>query len=379
MVVQCRATRADFQGLENDWSSLAERCDGISIFQTYEWQSIWWKHYGSGTPYVLLAYADSQLVALLPLYRSSEEVPLTRPLRRIRPVGVGGDTSPDYLGPISLSEYARESAAAFTAFLFEHHADWDVLELTDLFETSSLLAQVREARPPAGCRTVLSPPNRIQFTELPRSWDDYLGSLTSHARYSVRNLRRKFLSLPSSRLFEWTDADGLDSAIDRLIELHRQRWQRRAEHFSFSTSQYNDFHRELMHAFLERGWLRLYCMELAGELIGVFYGYSFRGTLYHFQGGFDPAHEKLRIGQCLMAFAIESAIAEGCTGLDMLRGEYDYKKRWAPSVRQTFSYQVSRATPPAYVRQAFDRFLGPAGRRSYRFLKSLVSHGSHGP
>jgi CelD/BcsL family acetyltransferase involved in cellulose biosynthesis len=249
-----------------------------------------------------------------------------------------------------------------------------VLELSELSETSALLEQLRDGRPPAGCRAELSAPTRIHYTPLPKSWDAYLGTLSSHARYSVRNLRRKFLALPGARLFEWTDADRLDRAVDRLIELHTRRWEGRAEHCSFSTAQYNDFHRDLMHSFLELGWLRLYCMELAGELIGMFYGYAFRGTLYHFQGGFDPAHEKLRIGQCLMAFAIESAIAERCTSLDMLRGEYEYKKRWAPSVRQTYSYQLARATPSTYVSHALDRIIRPAGRRSYRLLKSLVDH-----
>jgi CelD/BcsL family acetyltransferase involved in cellulose biosynthesis len=113
-------------------------------------------------------------------------------------------------------------------------------------------------------------------------------------------------------------------------------------------------------------------MELSGRLIGVFYGYAFRGTLYHFQGGFDPQHEKLRIGQCLMAYAIESAIGEGCSCLDMLRGDYEYKKRWAANVRQTLSYTLSGHTLPTYMNHVLQRLILPARSRGGRLFKRLL-------
>ncbi len=351
---------------------LVDRCADASVFQTYEWQLTWWKHYGRGSPYVLIASVDSAAVAVLSLYMSDERLPLGRTLRRIRPIGVGGDTSPDYLGQVAMPEYAASTAAAFLDYLFDHSSDWEVLELTDLAETSPVLAELRQRRLPSGYSLEISEPNRIFFTDLPDTWERYLGALSSHARYSVRNVRRKFLACPESRLFEWTDGARLDSAIDQLIELHTERWRGRTERHSFSTATYNAFHRELMHEFMRKGWLRLYCMELSGRLIGVFYGYSFRRTLYHFQGGFDPAHEKLRIGQCLMAFAIEKAIGDGCNCLDMLRGEYEYKKRWAPSVRRTFSCRIMRPTASAYLSEFIHRVALPMRSRVVRLLQRVA-------
>lgn len=61
----------------------------------------------------------------------------------------------------------------------------------------------------------------------------------------------------------------------------------------------------------------------------MYYCYAWRGTTLPFQSGFDPQYEKLSPGLTLMGFAIEQAIREGQTCFDMLRGEYDYKKRWA--------------------------------------------------
>lgn len=369
--VRCLTEQADFLALESEWRQVAEQCASVSVFQTHEWQRTWWRHYADGSIHTLVAHVGPRVVAILPLYRCAQRLPLVRPLRIIRLIGVGGDTSPDYLGQIAVDEYAQQAAAAFVAYLLEHPRDWDVLELTDLPAASPLRAALASANLPDGTRTIAREPTRISFCDLPPTWDVYLQSLSKHARYSARSVRKKFLALAGSRLFQWTDAARLGHAIDELIRLHTLRWEGRAEHYSFSSERYNAFHRDLTREFLQAGWLRLYCMELGGEIIGMFYGYAFRGTLYHFQGGFDPRHEKISAGQCLMAFAIESAIAEGCTGLDMLRGEYEYKKRWASLVRETHSYRIVRPTMPARVSRALDRFVRPMMGRARQVVRRI--------
>jgi CelD/BcsL family acetyltransferase involved in cellulose biosynthesis len=363
---------AGFFALRSEWREVMERCSSLSVFQTYEWQRTWWKHYGTGSIHTLVAHAGSQAVAILPLYKSAQRLPLVRSMALIKLIGVGGDTSPDYLGQIAMDDYAQDAADAFARYLLEHRADWDVLELTDLPASSPLRAVLMSAQLPGGCVAIPQSPTPIRFCELPASWDLYLQSLSSHARHSVRSIRKKFLAEPQSRLFQWTDAARLDWAIDELIRLHTLRWEGRAEHYSFSSERYNAFHRELMHEFLRAGRLRLYCMQRAGGMIGIFYGYGFRGTLYHFQGGFDPQFEKIRAGQCLMAFAIESAIAEGCTCLDMLRGDYEYKKRWAPLIRETYSYRIVRSTLPAHVSGVIRRFIRPMMRRANRVVRRIA-------
>jgi hypothetical protein len=371
--VRCLTELSEFVALEQQWQQVGTRCSSLSVFQTHEWQRTWLKHYGdTGALHTLVAYSGSQVVAILPLYRSAQPVPLMRSLEVIRQIGVGGDTSPDYLGQIAMDEYADASADAFVRYLLEHRTNWDMLALTDLPTASPLRAALTSAALPGECVMTADAPTPIRFCELPPSWDGYLQSLSSHARYSVRSIRKKFLSSPGNLLFQLTDAARLDHAIDQLIRLHTLRWEGRAEHHSFSSERYNAFHRELMHEFLRAGWLRLHCMEIAGEMIGMFYGYSFRGTLYHFQGGFDPQHEKVRAGQCLMAFAIERAIAEGCRCLDMLRGDYEYKKRWAPEARETHSYRIARSTLPTRVSRVMHGFIRPMMHRANRMIRRIA-------
>ena len=56
----------------------------------------------------------------------------------------------------------------------------------------------------------------------------------------------------------------------------------------------------------------------------------------------------------------------------MLRGEYEYKKRWAPLVRETYSYRIIRPTLPARVSRVMGRFIRPAIHRANRMIRRIA-------
>ena len=104
-----------------------------------------------------------------------------------------------------------------------------------------------------------------------------------------------------------------------------------------------------MKACLPRGWLRLYCLEVDGEIAAMIYCYRFRNGIYCMQTGFDPDLGKLKIGNVLLGHAFEHAIGEGNSVFDFLRGDHDYKDQLASEHRETRIVAVFRATPAALV------------------------------
>ena len=99
--IKCLTDPRDFLALESEWHGVAERCSSVSIFQTHEWQRTWWKHYGSGSLHILVAYAGSRAVAVLPLYKSAQRLPLVRSLQ-VSSRSASAGISPDYLGQIAV-------------------------------------------------------------------------------------------------------------------------------------------------------------------------------------------------------------------------------------------------------------------------------------
>src|ERR1043166_846451 len=82
---------SDIDAVEMQWKALAGRSK--NIFATWEFCSIWWRHFGRSKPLpiVFCHSADDRLIAILPLYQWSA------PFRVIRFLGHGPG---DRLGPI---------------------------------------------------------------------------------------------------------------------------------------------------------------------------------------------------------------------------------------------------------------------------------------
>lgn len=348
MKITVVSTPAELNALRPQWRELHSRSPAASVFNSWEWQTAWWKWYGDGRPLHVLVASDNNAVAgILPCFVDTIRIFRLFEVRVLRNLGTGGDTSPDDLDALISPEHTDEVVKAFAEALAHTRNTWDMLELTDMAPDSALRSAVAKTLSQYSRKEGISA--RISYVPLPATWDAYLESLHRDRRYTIRKTRRKVLEQERARLFVWQDAAELDTAIERLIELHNKRWQERDESHSFSTPEYIGFHQEVMHACQANGWLRLYCLEIGGQIIAMYYCYRFHNRVYYFQGGFDPELSRLRPGLVLMGFAIQNAIEEGNDVFDMLRGEYDYKKQWAKSRRETLYLTIYRKTVGALM------------------------------
>ena len=125
------------------------------------------------------------------------------------------------------------------------------------------------------------------------------------------------------------------------------RWSAAGGSDSFGTPEYVEFHRRIINSCFARGWLRLYCLELDGEIAAITYCYRFRNRVYLMQAGFDPARAACNPGKVLLGYALEHAIGEGNEVFDFLRGEHRYKDQLASGHRRTACIRVFRASPAA--------------------------------
>ncbi len=348
-------TSADgFEALRADWDALLAGCDPVSPFLTWDWQFLWWRHYGGGQALrIVAARDDGRLVGVLPLYvQRLRALRGLLPLRVLRPVGTGGDTTPDYLDPLMLPSHSDVLPNELARFVAECTGPWDELLMSDLRAQGPLRGALEVACAARGWPTMTSRSAQISYVSLPPTWDEYLQSVSRERRYKIRSARRKFEEAPGARFYVWSDGDRLDEAIDRLVELHHLRWKDRGERHAFSSNAYRDFHRALMHAFWQRGRLTLYCLELGGRIAMMFYCYRLRDVTYHFQTGFDPAISRLRPGHVMMGYLIEQAIASGDREFDMLRGQYDFKADYASGTRETYSIAAARSNLARLARRA---------------------------
>jgi CelD/BcsL family acetyltransferase involved in cellulose biosynthesis len=294
-----------FESLEDDWTRLGVLSG--NVFSTWEWASVWWRHYGEGKRALTASLRDAtgQAVAILPLYLGIE-----RPARVARFIGHGAG---DELGPVCDPDDGRARAALTAA-----PDGWDVLL------AERMLGQGHASA--LGGRLLATDSSPV--IDLPESsWDEYLATRSSNFRSQVRRKERKLVREHGLTYRLSEDPDRLDDDLTALFDLHEARWA--GESSGALAGSRNAFHRDFAALAQERGWLRLWIAEVEGRAVAAWYGFRFGGADWYYQFGRDPAWEKASLGLVLLAHTVRDAIESGQRQYRLLRGGEAYKDRFA--------------------------------------------------
>jgi len=343
-----------FASLESSWRALSEQCATASVFNSWDWQWNWWKHYGNScgagkqSLKIIVAQKNDAVVAILPLYVGLTVALKIRSIRELRFIGTGGDTAPDYLGLISSPEVNEDELKQLCNFVAELPA-WDVACLTDMADNTDFNALLLQCFQKSRLKPTFETCQNIRFVKLEGNWEDYLASLSRNQRKQLGRRRRRFAELGQTRFFYWPESQPVSDGFDELVSLHRKRWEEKEEDGGFRSEQYLGFHKSVIEALFEKDQARLYCLEKDGEMIAMEYSYKWKNAIYSFQCGFNPEYTDYRPGQILLSYSIEQAFDEGLHEYDMLKGEYQYKESLAKEMRQTYQLKAYRSSFAARV------------------------------
>jgi CelD/BcsL family acetyltransferase involved in cellulose biosynthesis len=301
----------DLELLRADWSALGERTG--NLFATWEWNSIWWQQIGRGRRLMAAAVRDDSgaLLGLLPAYLAVS----AGPARLIRLLGHGQG---DRLGPICLPADRERVAAALRAAL--RTKPWtNSLLLAEQLPAEEDWAALIGARPVSheGCPV-------LELTT--RNWDEFLAGRSANFRQQVRAKERRLMRAHDLRYRLVEDADALPAALDTLFSLHGTRW---GEQGAAAYGQAQDFHRAFAALAQERGWLRLWLLEVDGRAVAAWHGFRFGGADWYYQSGRDPAWDRHSVGAVLLVHTIRDCVEAGIPRYLLLRGDEAYKQRFA--------------------------------------------------
>src|SRR5439155_1798028 len=131
-------------------------------------------------------------------------------------------------------------------------------------------------------------------------WDEFLGSRSANLRQQVGR-RERHLRREHRVRFRLTDPDLLEGDLDTLFRLHRAIRPR-------SDFGPEAFHRDFAAVALERGWLRLWILELDNRPAAAWYGFRIGGVETYYQAGRDPSLDPLSVGFVLLTHTIRVAL-----------------------------------------------------------------------
>lgn len=168
---------------------------------------------------------------------------------------------------------------------------------------------------------------------LPVSYDEYVRSLGKNMREQIKRYPKR-LEKEFKVEYQLADSDdAVQSALTDLFKLHGARWRQRGQTGVLATARRQKFHRAVCAAFFNKDYLRLWTLRCNGAPACVLLNYVYNRKYYFFIGGFDPDLMRWSVGTCLFAQVFKSAIEEGATEFDFLRGEEEYKYRYGATNR----------------------------------------------
>jgi CelD/BcsL family acetyltransferase involved in cellulose biosynthesis len=248
-------------------------------------------------------------VAILPLYLWRG-----RPLRIVRLVGhhVG-----DQLGPICRPTDRGAVSEALTAALTRFEADIFLGEHLPGDERWGALLGAKVLTRDA------SPTLHVDGA----SWEEFLASRSSNMRKQIRQQERRLAREHEIRYRLTTTHGELQRDLDTLFALHKSRWGSQSTTFS----RYEAFHRDFAACALDRGWLRLWFLEIDGQPRAASYGFRFAGIQSAYQAGRAPSWDKYSVGSVVLMQSIRDALEDGVSEYRFLLGAEPYKYRFATS------------------------------------------------
>lgn len=336
--------REALSGLEQEWAALWERCPELTAFQHPAWLLPWSRHFGGDEFLTCTLRQAGRLAGLAPFFSIADtdvdvgaDADANADADGGRALLLLGTGNTDYLDLLVEPALGAEGAAALLGAALAAAA-CDRCELRQLRPGSPLL----EAAAPPGWRTELLDDEPCPVLSLPTSPAALERHIPPHHLRRVRRDRRR---LERHGEVSWTVATAANFAevFDSLVRIHQARWSEQGEPGSFRDDAALAFHREAALSLLRQGWLRLFALRLAGQLIGIYYTFNCRGRAHIYLTGYDEAYANLSPGTLTLAHAVEAAVREGARHFDFLRGRESYKYLWGASDAPTYRRRLWRS------------------------------------
>jgi hypothetical protein len=332
-------TLAQLDALEKDWSELLDEIPGVPIFLTWEWIRTWWFYFGQDRQLWLLTARDKQgrLLGIAPLMSEEYKKGLIK-LGMITFIGTGR-VCPTHLNILARTSDQEELYRAFLNFLLGQSEQWDILRITSVdpisIENNLLMA--------AGGRIRIGAQITSPYIPLPSTWETYLKSVSRNLRHNIKSPSLKLESdYPDTVDFACvTDPQELKSAMEKLVELIRNRCHAKRLSTDWDDPTFTSFHQTIAYLALNHGWLRLYTLTVKDRVIALLYCFRFKDCVYAYNAGYEIDWSGYSPGCLLIAYSIQTAIREAASELDLGRGDSEYKFAWTDHVRIENEIQFS--------------------------------------
>jgi CelD/BcsL family acetyltransferase involved in cellulose biosynthesis len=313
---------ARLDSLRPEWDALAVGCR--RPYCAPAWMLAWWRHAAPAGALlrVVAAFEGERLVGIAPFWAQPGRLGARY---RILAAGTASRVEP-------LAEPGRvEEAAAAFAELLAGARPRPALLVFERVPADSPWPRSLHGAWPGRRRPAVQRSHRAPAPALSLEHDDlesWLASKSNNFRHQIRRSRRT-LETGGGR-FRLSSTEELGRDLEAFARLHHGRWESRGGSEALRAGV-EPMLAQAGPELLALDRLRLWCLDVEGEVVSAQLFLAAGGQLAYWLGGFDERMARERPGLVTLVVAIGDALARGDERLDLGPGGQDYKYRLADS------------------------------------------------
>ena len=237
-----------------------------------------------------------------------------------------------------------EIIGLLTKYLFD--ARWDWIDFVDISERSRNLNLLIDAFKKNGCSPIIQQGAICPGIRISEGWEEYWSRKKSKTRYTI-NKKSKRLAAECGPLSlqVLTTGEEIGRGLEEASKVHAARWARQHTRTMFSEKKGQAFFGEALSGLAREGMVRLYLLRAGDRLTAFSLSFVGGGAHYYYIPGFDQAFAKDSPGHLLLLEIVREAHELGLGLFDFMRGEEEYKYRWAETHDYTMRLLAAKPGP----------------------------------
>jgi FixJ family two-component response regulator/CelD/BcsL family acetyltransferase involved in cellulose biosynthesis len=323
---------AALEAITPEWEKLDAEVSPRTPFTSPLWAKLWWHHLRQARAsirqeFFVHAVRDEtgRLLAIVPLVMTRRPASGPLQLRLLQFFGGADGSITEHRCILCREGDESRVIQALASYLYDRKEIWDVFVWTGIRHS-----EIAHDRPGSQLRVYKRMP--YYLVPLPDSWEKFRSGLSANVKEAIRKCYRHLARDGHAFTFRAiAQPEDIPISLQRLLALHSERAQLKyaTRHRDlFAKPSHRAFIADVARLMAERGQLRIFELEVDGEVVASRMAFLLGDELYLYYSGYDLEWRKHSIMTTLMCECFKWAIERGIKVVNLSKGKDPSKLRW---------------------------------------------------
>lgn len=327
-------TFKDLLKLESSWKNIFNKIDSTNIFTSWEWSSLWIKHFCKDNDLLILVIEENEVVVgVAPLMVVRGNI-----FSFYKPIVcfIGGALA-DYSDFLVLQDN-RKVVRIILDFLVKE-IKWGMIVFDRIPQSSPNLMYLKEFLPELSYSSQVNVRSVSPCIRIENGWEGYYKKISKGLKQDIRTANNK-LKLVGELTYEVYDERASKMLLDAFFQMHKKRQSSKVGKSIYECESNRKFFNELASVFNDLGWMDFSILKAGGRVISSVFAFKYKKVFFYWIPVFDPEFLKYSPAKVHIQMLIKKCFDMDFKEFDLMRGDEDYKFKWADSSLSNYEIKI---------------------------------------